>query len=232
MKKLFFHRQIRLWRTFLFGFFVLFAVFTMTHAQDFVPGQIMVDIKHEYLPISPSPNGDSIIVTGLPSIDSLNILYQVYAFEKLVDDSWSAVKGFYLLRFPDSLDVYLVHSSYSADIHIHLAGVTGFRESFSVTPSDSYYVEQWGLPKMQCPDAWRYSLGSSSIIIQIIDSGTDYGHPDLVHNIWQNSGEDADGDGHTIEWDPAQNRWVLEPGDLNKEPGFELYKERRMHIRS
>jgi subtilisin family serine protease len=222
MKKLFFHRQIRLWWTFLFGFIVLVGSFSLGAAQDFVPGQIMVDIKHEYLPISPSPNGQGIIETALPSIDTLNALHQVYAFEKLVDDSWSATKGFYLLKFPDSLDVYLVRSSYSADVHIHLAGVTGFREPYGITPSDYYYPQQWGLPKMQCPDAWMYALGGSSIIIQIIDGGTDYGHPDLVHNIWQNVtgewwpyGEDADQDGHTIEWDPAQNRWVLDPGDLN-----------------
>lgn len=68
---------------------------------------------------------------------------------------------------------------------------------------------------MQCPDAWMYSLGSSSIIIQIIDGGTDYGHPDLVHNIWQNLGEDADGDGYTIAWNSDSNKWVLDPGDLN-----------------
>ena len=215
MKKLFFHRQMHLWWTFLFGSIVLFAVFSVSHAEDFVPGQIMIDIRHEYLPITPTPNGEGIIETGLPSIDSLNALYHVFAFEKLVDDSWSAIKGFYLLRFPDTLDVNLVRSFFSADVHIHLAGVTGFRQPFSITPSDSYYTEQWGLPKMQCPDAWRYALGSSSIIIQIIDGGTDYGHPDLVHNIWQNLGEDADNDGHTIEWNSVQNEWVLDPGDID-----------------
>ncbi len=197
------------------GFIVLFAVFTTTHAQDFVPGQIMIDIKDEYLPITPTPNGDSIIVTGLASIDSLNALYEVYAFEKLVNDSVGVSKGFYLLKFPDSLDVNQVLSSYLGDIHVNMGSLNYIRQPFSVTPSDSYYVEQWGLRKMQCSDAWRYALGSSSIIIQIIDGGTDYGHPDLVHNIWQNLGEDVDGDGHTIEWDPAENEWVLDPGDDN-----------------
>jgi hypothetical protein len=56
MKKLFFHRQIRLWRTFLFGLFVIFGLYIITQAQDFVPGQIMIDIKYEYLPISPNFN--------------------------------------------------------------------------------------------------------------------------------------------------------------------------------
>jgi subtilisin family serine protease len=192
--------------SFLFGAIVLFIVsltnlfglLSVTHAQDFVSGQIMIDIRHEYLPLTPHINGQGVIGTGLPSIDSLNALFQVYAFEKIVDDSWSATKGFYLLKFPDSLDVTLVHSSYSADIHVHLAGLTGFREPHGVTPRDYYYPQQWGLRKMQCPDAWMYTLGSASIIIQIMDGGTDYGHPDLVGNIWQNLGEDRDGDGHSM----------------------------------
>jgi subtilisin family serine protease len=73
---------------------------------------------------------------------------------------------------------------------------------------------------MKCPQAWRYTNGSQDIIIQIIDGGTDYSHPDLVHNIWQNLGEDADGDGHTIEWCPVSpyvSRWVLDPGDNNNQ---------------
>jgi subtilisin family serine protease len=204
--------------SFLFGVIVLVALFTSGSAQDFVHGQIMIDIKHEYLPLTPTPKGEDIIITGLPSIDSLNALYEVYAFEKLANDSLGVSKGFYLLKFPDSLDVNQVLSSYLADIHVNMGSLNYIRETHGITPSDYYYPEQWGLRKMECPGAWKYSLGSSSIIIQIIDGGTDYGHPDLVRNIWQNLGEDSDGDGHTIEWDPAQNRWVLDPGDFHFYP--------------
>jgi subtilisin family serine protease len=199
-----------------FGIVIVLEFFAIGKAQDFVPGQIMIDIRHEYLPITLTPNGGGIIETGLPSIDSLNVLYGVYDFERPVDTSSQVSKGFYLLKFPDSLNVNQILSSYLADIHINMGSLNYIRQPDGVTPRDYYYPQQWGLRKMKCPDAWMYTLGSSSIIIQIIDGGTDYGHPDLVHNIWQNLGEDADGDGHTIEWDPAQNRWILDPGDLNR----------------
>jgi len=202
--------------SFLIGLIALFVVFRGASAHGPVPGQIMIDVRHEYLPITPAVNGQGKMVTGLPSVDSLNALYQVHTFEKITDDSWSATKGFYVLRFPDSVNVNSVQSSYSADIHIHLAGLTGFRYP-DVTPGDYYFPQQWGLSKMKCPEAWRHTNGSSSIIIQIMDGGTSHGHPDLVHNIWQNLGEDADADGHTIEWDPGQNRWVLDPGDLDRD---------------
>jgi subtilisin family serine protease len=189
-------------------------------ADDPIPGQIMIDIKHEYLPINPTPNGQGIMMTGLTSIDSINAEYGVHTFDKITDNSWSATKGFYFLKFPTTRDISEVHASYSSDEHIHLVGYTGRRKCQGVVPQDYYFSEQWGLRKMKCPDAWRYTSGVRDVIIQIIDGGTDYGHPDLVHNIWQNSqpwpyGEDADEDGHTIEWDPINNEWILDEGDLD-----------------
>jgi len=64
----------------LFVFVALFGLFRVASAGDYAPGQLIVDIKHEYLPITPIPNGEGIIETGLPSIDSLNVLYGVYDF--------------------------------------------------------------------------------------------------------------------------------------------------------
>jgi hypothetical protein len=54
--------------SFLFGLFVIFGLYIITQAQDFVPGQIMIDIKHEYLPISHSSNAGGTILIELPSI--------------------------------------------------------------------------------------------------------------------------------------------------------------------
>ncbi len=206
-------------RAFLFaGSLALLLSASLAWADDPIPGQIMIDIKHEYLPIDPTPNAQGIMMTGLASIDSINVEYQVHTFDKITDDSWSATKGFYFLKFPASRGISEVYASYSSDEHLHLVGYTGRRRCHEVVPRDYYFSEQWGLRKMKCPEAWRYTSGVREIIIQIIDGGTDYGHPDLVHNIWQNSepwpyGEDADGDGVTIEWDPIEKRWVLDPGD-------------------
>jgi hypothetical protein len=40
-------------------------------------------------------------------------------------------------------------------------------------PNDSlfYYKYQWGLKKIQAPDAWSITTGDSNMIIGILDSG-------------------------------------------------------------
>jgi len=58
-------------------------------------------------------------------------------------------------------------------------------------------------------------VGSSSVVIAIIDAGVWFTHWDLDGNIWQNLGEDADGDGRTLEWNSDSSAVILDPDDLD-----------------
>jgi hypothetical protein len=52
-------------------------------------------------------------------------------------------------------------------------------ESF---PNDPYWSLQWGPKKIEADWAWNATLGNSSILVAVIDTGIDYTHPDLAAN--------------------------------------------------
>ena len=54
------------------------------------------------------------------------------------------------------------------------------------TPDDAYFDKQWGLNKVQAPQAWDVTKGSSGINIAILDTGVDLDHPDLADKIVYN----------------------------------------------
>ena len=82
-------------------------------------------------------------------------------------------------------------------------------------PNDTYYDQLWAMPKINAPEAWEVSEGSEDVVVAVFDTGIDWSHPDLINNIWQNLGEDSDGDGTVLEWDGSQNRWIFDPDDQN-----------------
>ncbi|MEI6091428.1 MAG: S8 family serine peptidase [bacterium] len=90
------------------------------------------------------------------------------------------------------------------------------KDKYFATPNDTYYSSQFYFEHIQAESAWAIHKGEdgdSTIIIGICDSGVEWMHSDLMENLYQNLGEDADDDGHTIEH--IDGEWVLDPGDLN-----------------
>ena len=63
--------------------------------------------------------------------------------------------------------------------------------------------------------AWELTTGSPSVKVGILDSGILFQHSELRENLWQNLGEDADADEHTLEF--VGGVWVLDPDDINDE---------------
>lgn len=51
-------------------------------------------------------------------------------------------------------------------------------------PNDPVFSQLWGMEKIQAPQAWDITTGSSGIIIAVIDTGVDYNHEDISANMW------------------------------------------------
>jgi subtilisin family serine protease len=48
------------------------------------------------------------------------------------------------------------------------------------TPSDPDYGLQWNMPIISADDAWDIHMGSTSVVVAIVDTGVDYTHNDLA----------------------------------------------------
>jgi PKD repeat protein len=61
--------------------------------------------------------------------------------------------------------------------------------SLSAIPNDPLFSQQWGLQKIQAPQAWDITTGSNNVIIAVIDTGIDFSNSDFNGKIWVNHGE-------------------------------------------
>ena len=101
--------------------------------------------------------------------------------------------------------------------------------------NDTYYGLQWGLENtgqdirgtsgtddadIDAELAWVIRAGNPNFIVAVIDTGTDYNHPDLNDNIWTNPGEipnngvDDDGNGY-IDDIHGYDFWSNDPDPMD-----------------
>jgi len=84
------------------------------------------------------------------------------------------------------------------DILEQYAGVRSLplavRDRPQIIPNDPMWGQLWGMQKIGADAAWDTQTGSPTVVCAVIDSGTDYTHPDLTGREWINAGETA-GDG-------------------------------------
>jgi subtilisin family serine protease len=122
--------------------------------------------------------------------------------------------------------------------------------STDLVPNDPRFDDLWGLNNVgqtggtvdadvDAAEAWNLSIGSTEIVVGVVDTGVDYTHSDLYLNVWLNQGEipdfsgqrpiDTDGDGLVTFYDlndPANSPFTrdinvsgyIDAGDLLADP--------------
>lgn len=94
------------------------------------------------------------------------------------------------------------------------------------TPNDQLFDDQWYLEQIKAQQAWDTTIGSSQLVIAVLDTGLDLDHPDLKTNLWTNTGEipdnqkDDDGNGYIDDvhgWDFIDDDAIPEPETASEE---------------
>lgn len=171
-------------------------------------GRIVAEFAEELGSVRVKSEG-GIALIGQGDLDALARQYGVFSIEKLIPGSKKMDDGavrdmsrYYVLEFPEEIDLSEVAEAY--DQSPHVVSAEPYRvHRYLYTPNDSLYSSQWALPQIEAETAYDYCQGSADVIFGLVDSGVDTAHEDLRDNIWVNPGEDLNGNG------------VIDPGEWN-----------------
>jgi len=162
-----------------------------THKLAYVDGQILVKFRDG--------------VTQTTQANALRALGEARTVKQYKRN------GVQLIHIPDHTSVEEALAILIANPRVEYAEPDYILRPTDITPNDPRLSDLWGLQNtgqtggtsdadIDAPCAWISTMGSSDIVVAVIDTGVDYTHEDLATNMWQNPGEipgnDLDDDGN------------------------------------
>ncbi|MDP8207131.1 MAG: S8 family serine peptidase [Candidatus Electryonea clarkiae] len=178
------------------GFLLICLVGNVTAgALEYVDGVLLIRFTEDVVPYT---DANGIVKVDDAQIDRIFERFQAGEIEYMFGDYIIQDEEYrYLTRndykviFPSDTDVELVAEEMSRLKGVAMAEVDMLYR-LDYVPNDPSYGSQWWLGAIDAPRAWDIIKGDESVIVTALDTGVDWNHPDLVHNIWVNPGEDID----------------------------------------
>ena len=159
---------------------------------------------------------------GIPELDAVLGSLEAARVEPMFRPRFAKARP----DLPDLSRVYRVSLPADTDVRAAALAFAGNPDVEYAEPMLVHYVDetpddprfsssQAYLRQIMSEAAWDVHKGQdgAEVVVGISDSGVAWRHEDLVDNIFQNLGEDADGDGAVIQL--SDGTWVFDPDDLN-----------------
>jgi subtilisin family serine protease len=192
----------------------------------YLPGSLVVKLKAQ-------PAG---LLKGKPGVEAaLTNLQMTYGVQS-VSKAYETAKLKKRIGIEELERVFIMHVSTPTDLEalarrLEQDPTVEYAEPqyivpINKAPNDQYYngpqYQQYQLSLVKADSAWGISIGDSSVVIGMIDTGVDWDHPDLAASIWTNTKEitgngiDDDGDGYIDDihgWDFVKGITSVYPGE-------------------
>jgi subtilisin family serine protease len=188
-----------------------------------VPGEVLVKLR---APLYLSKDEANLNRNQLRKIEE-PIIQDIKGYYQLSDAQW-VTPHVALLKLNDNMSLDEVIATLKKDFMIEYAQPNYYYRVSSTIPNDPSFNngDLWGLQMnpassggsnngaINMPEAWDQVTDCSNVKVAVIDTGVDYGHPELKPNIWINQDEiypnglDDDNNGYVddiIGWDFVQN---------------------------
>jgi subtilisin family serine protease len=171
----------------------IFFAFLIFNILSFSLNLWASEIKKAFI-VDPKTNrkvsvvADEILVKFKPEVEEGTIEGINKKFEVEIKKKFR-IKNIYCLKVPPSKTIDEMLKKYREDPNIEYAEPNYIRKAFLTTPIDPKcdVANQWGIFKIQAPEAWDTETGKGSVVIAILDTGVDYDHEDLEDNMWKDS---------------------------------------------
>ncbi len=187
--------------------------------QDYEPGKVIVKFKPEYknqLPQQPATGfGLAELDRNLAAIGTKQVAHCFRFDPEKYRAGLPDLSLIYQIDYQKEISPFAVAELLLQYKYFDYAEPVFIDEILAV-PNDQYYPLSSYLHVMQAEQAWdihKGEDGAEPIILAVVDTGVNWKHADLIDNIWQNLGEDADGDGSTLFYNGSA--WVFDPDDVN-----------------
>ncbi|GAG19123.1 unnamed protein product, partial [marine sediment metagenome] len=113
-------------------------------------------------------------------------------------DHFESLASIKRVHFQSNLDMEYIAKKLSAHPEIEYAEPVYLQKLcylpddpgiIDIDPETNLSKQEYLRTLLEAPAAWDIAQGDSSIVIAIVDSGTDWNHPDLLGNVWTNPSE-------------------------------------------
>ncbi|MCK5832491.1 S8 family serine peptidase [bacterium] len=198
-----------------------FSAISEDDPTRWAPGMVLIEVEQNEFG-DPIIDNDGFVTTGWPELDLICRDLGIEQWQRIIPIApnpeyrrrWHWVERWFQFYFdPDVTDVPTAVEALR-DVKGVKIVEPNFRGSHCATPNDMFYLgHQWYVRKVGADRVWDFTQGDTTIILSAVDSGVDYIHEDLTNLIWQNLGEDLDGDG--IVFIPGEG---FDPDDIQQLP--------------
>lgn len=181
--------------------------------ENYVKGKLHIKFKESYM-LNSSMRFQGVSAFN-QSLDELQVtkvapLFSKEDVKKYPQMELSGLDKIYEISIPMDKDPFEASAELMKNPEIAYACPVYVRFTNDFVPNDPRVSTQYALEQLNMFKAWEISKGSSDVLIGIVDSGTNFNHPDLTANLWTNpeevpnNGVDDDGNGKVDDvhgWD-------------------------------
>jgi subtilisin family serine protease len=195
-------------RLFAVSAIFLFASMPL-HASSSIPQALMDKSVAEWLSLTPTVASTNVLLVkygGPPPAELGGQPSGAAGLSSLHASMGSVVKHQYTLipwqvvLIPPTKTLPEAAALYAAHPGVKFVEPNYTLKLLDTRPNDTQYGNLWGMERINAPQAWDITTGSSNIIVAVIDTGVRYTHEDLKENMWVNPAPGPMNDVYGAAW--------------------------------